>query len=200
MVLATRIRPAPIIHRKRRPRPSPGGPDGRVVRPWRAPIRPCARKRSGRRHHRHRRGREERPGRLHAGHQPGFAARLRAGHPPAAPPRPGGGLHASRDAGEHAALTFDNHPVTFPNLGRPSGRGAAGGVRHGSSGVGFSGHLLGEVLAKGAPGSRDPMADAIESLIDPLTTNVCGRWWGRPWSGCRRCRTCRPSRSRGRPD
>jgi tripartite-type tricarboxylate transporter receptor subunit TctC len=61
-----------------------------------------------------------------------------------------------------------------------------GGVRYGSSGVGSSGHLLGEVLAKdaraprldhvpyrgSAPGLQDLMAGAIESLIDPLTTNM----------------------------
>ncbi len=59
-------------------------------------------------------------------------------------------------------------------------------VRYGSSGVGSSGHLLGEVLAKdakaprldhvpyrgSAPGLQDLMAGAIESLIDPLTTNM----------------------------
>ena len=61
-----------------------------------------------------------------------------------------------------------------------------GAVRYGSSGVGSSGHLLGEVLAKdgraprldhvpyrgSAPGLQDLMAGAIESLIDPLTTNM----------------------------
>ncbi|GAA0605452.1 tripartite tricarboxylate transporter substrate binding protein BugE [Craurococcus roseus] len=61
-----------------------------------------------------------------------------------------------------------------------------GSVRYGSSGVGSSGHLLGEVLAKdaraprldhvpyrgSAPGLQDLMAGAIESLIDPLTTNM----------------------------
>jgi tripartite-type tricarboxylate transporter receptor subunit TctC len=61
-----------------------------------------------------------------------------------------------------------------------------GGARYGSSGVGSSGHLLGEVLAKdagapkldhvpyrgSAPGLQDLMAGAIESLIDPLTTNM----------------------------
>ena len=61
-----------------------------------------------------------------------------------------------------------------------------GGARYGSSGVGSSGHLLGEVLAKdagapkldhvpyrgSAPGLQDLVAGAIESLIDPLTTNM----------------------------
>jgi tripartite-type tricarboxylate transporter receptor subunit TctC len=61
-----------------------------------------------------------------------------------------------------------------------------GGVRYGSSGVGSSGHLLGEVLARdaaapkldhvpyrgSAPGLQDLMAGAIEGLIDPLTTNM----------------------------
>jgi len=66
------------------------------------------------------------------------------------------------------------------------GAAKRGGVRYGSSGVGSSGHLLGEVLAKdagaarldhvpyrgSAPGLQDLMAGAIESLIDPLTTNM----------------------------
>lgn len=60
------------------------------------------------------------------------------------------------------------------------------GARFASSGVGSSGHLLGEVLAKdgrapnldhvpyrgSAPGLQDLMAGAVESMIDPLTTNM----------------------------
>jgi tripartite-type tricarboxylate transporter receptor subunit TctC len=59
-------------------------------------------------------------------------------------------------------------------------------MRFGSSGIGSSGHLLGALLAKegrapgldhvpyrgSAPGLQDVMAGVIESLIDPLTTNM----------------------------
>ncbi|MCK8784440.1 tripartite tricarboxylate transporter substrate binding protein [Roseomonas sp. NAR14] len=59
-------------------------------------------------------------------------------------------------------------------------------VTYGSSGIGSSGHLLGAVMERdanlpklthvpyrgSAPGLQDLMAGAIDSLIDPLTTNV----------------------------
>jgi tripartite-type tricarboxylate transporter receptor subunit TctC len=59
-------------------------------------------------------------------------------------------------------------------------------LRWGSSGIGSSGHLLGAVLVKdgnaprldhvpyrgSAPGLQDMMAGVIESLIDPITTNM----------------------------
>ncbi|MBR0666079.1 tripartite tricarboxylate transporter substrate binding protein [Roseomonas hellenica] len=65
-----------------------------------------------------------------------------------------------------------------------AGRGA--GVRYGSSGVGSTTHLFGEVLARdarapkldhvpyrgSAPALQDLMSGAIESFFDPLTTNM----------------------------
>jgi tripartite-type tricarboxylate transporter receptor subunit TctC len=79
-----------------------------------------------------------------------------------------------------------NKGSPFRTLGEFLGAARARGVRYGSSGIGSITHLMGEVLAReanaprldhvpyrgSAPAMQDLFGGPIESVFDPLTTNV----------------------------
>ena len=93
-------------------------------------------------------------------------------------------------------------------------------VRYGTSGIGSANHLYGELLKieaqapehdhvpyqGSAPAMQDLLAGNIDSLFDPVTTNVaqlkavrCVPWRSRPRRVCRPCPTSPPSPSSAIP-